>query len=141
MVWGESETYIDMKNVRIRELQAQLAERDRTIAGFSKRLCLNHCATMSGDRMLRDDGKCEMCALQEQLKALEWTPITAENLPKVGDENGGWFGVFKPVWEVRPFQWPLPSSAALKSEIICESLKVAGWTHFRPINPPAKEAK
>ena len=145
MVWGESETYIDMKNDRIRELEAQLAvitadrnlyrddrdeeghpysevvalrerlaerdrtiellrgamaaqdererdaakrlgmihncdwpdnvademeARDRTIAGFSKRLCLNHCATMSGDRMLRNDGKCEICALQEQLKAL-----------------------------------------------------------------------
>ena len=38
MVWGESETYIDMKNVRIRELQAQLAERDRTIAALQERV-------------------------------------------------------------------------------------------------------
>lgn len=75
-------------------------------------------------------------ALRAQFAALDWQEITPENLPKVGDEVGGWFGVFNPEWEVRPFKWPTPSSQSLKPEIIHDGCKVAGWTHFRPINAP-----
>ena len=74
--------------------------------------------------------------VDKRLAVLQWQEITPENLPKVGDENGGWFGVFKPTWEVRPFAWPTESSYKLAETLICEALHVAGWTHFRPINPP-----
>lgn len=109
----------------------------RTIDEFIRLVNADHDDVISMGRNQACYMRDEIERLRKRLAELEWQPITAENLPKVGDENGGWFGIFSPVWETRPFRWPLPSSSALKSEIIYEGLKLAGWTHFRPINPPA----
>ena len=59
--------------------------------------------------------------------ALLWTPITAENLPKVGDEvlrayEDGTFEVFAVEYH-RTAEW-------------CE---FQGYTHRRPLNPPEAE--
>lgn len=60
--------------------------------------------------------------LKAQLAALDWQPITADNLPKCGDEVldiGGVFtvGTEEPEWNL--LDW-----------------KTFGATHFRPINAP-----
>ena len=52
-----------------------------------------------------------------------WIRITPENLPKVGDEIGGWFD---DQWAVTEEYAPIPYDYYAKN----------GWTHFRPINPP-----
>jgi len=55
-----------------------------------------------------------------QLSALQWTPIDAEHLPKVGDEV------------LMRFQ-----SALYVREVLSVCGLGKGWTHFRPINAPA----
>jgi len=56
-----------------------------------------------------------------QLSALQWTPIDAEHLPKVGDEV------------LMRFQ-----SALYVREVLSVCGLGKGWTHFRPINAPEK---
>lgn len=65
---------------------------------------------------------------------LEWQMITKDYLPRVGDEVGGWFGIFSPRWEVRPYE-----DYGFSPEITVQGCKIAGWTHYRPINQPEKE--
>lgn len=64
--------------------------------------------------------------LEQRLAELDWRPITPENLPKVGDEIGGWFGEECAVLEE-------------SAPVSYESYMHDDWTHFRFINLPAKE--
>jgi hypothetical protein len=63
--------------------------------------------------------------LEAQLKAYQWQPITAENLPKDGDEVGG-FGSF-------PFSLDIVTYAVIKDY---QCWKERCMTHFRSLNPP-----
>ena len=64
--------------------------------------------------------------LEYENRSLKWREITEKDLPKVGDEvldsERGFVGAVFHVWPYR------------------ESID-AGWTHFRPINPPLLEAQ
>ena len=66
----------------------------------------------------------QLAEAKAQIAALQWRPITPENSPKVGDEayscNDG------DVLEVRSCDLGTYSKWTN-----------AGWTHFRPINPPS----
>ena len=62
----------------------------------------------------------------EARRLAQWTPITPENLPKIGPyETGSWFGT-DVVFDV----------AHCVGTASCEDLLRDGWTHFRPIAPP-----
>ena len=67
-------------------------------------------------------------SLQSQLDALTWTPITPENVPKVGDEVGG-------------RGWGTSEVTLVTEEklFLCQDWQGwvrNGYTHKRPINPP-----
>lgn len=91
----------------------------------------DHAAALSAseerERKLRE-AEAEVARLRD---ALEWRPITRKNMPKAGDE-------------IRRFGGPYPNDV---TEVAAEcgeyvDLKTYlryGWTHFRPINPPALE--
>ncbi len=65
--------------------------------------------------------------LEAKLAALDWTPITESNLPKVGDEIAAFTGMTADIRIARvEYSWG--------------ALTEFGWTHFRPINAP-KEIK
>jgi hypothetical protein len=66
-------------------------------------------------------------ALAGTAVAQDWTPITESNLPRVGDEVGYW--VTTGLGEL----WLVKTCAVNWSLSQC---RIAGWTHFRPINPP-----
>ena len=70
------------------------------------------------------DTKAEAVAMARDLMALQWTRITADNLPKVGDEVGARVARVWVVQEVRGegHDW-------FRS----------GYTHRRPLNPPEAE--
>lgn len=75
-----------------------------------------------GDYVIYADHLARVQELEHQLAALSWQPITAKNLPKVGDEILDIEGVFtvgteEPKWDL--LDW-----------------KTFGATHFRPINAP-----
>lgn len=71
----------------------------------------------------------ERDSLKAQIAAMQWTPITPENLPKVGDELIGQRGKVM----------ALPEGYAPAIPMM-EDFTYAGWTHFRPIGAPnAKE--
>ena len=66
--------------------------------------------------------KLKMMALR--LSALDWTPITPDNLPKVGDEVLGFYStgemnVYASTGKEKPENW-----------------KPSIFTHFRPLNAP-----
>ena len=63
--------------------------------------------------------------LETQLDALQWTPITAENMPKQGDELLGRCG--NGVYYVNEY-----GGLADYAQLVAEE----EWTHFRPINAP-----
>ena len=58
--------------------------------------------------------------LLAHLAAFKWQPITAENLPKTGDEVGHYWELGK-MWILREYE---------------TGEKIGKDTHFRPINPP-----
>lgn len=67
--------------------------------------------------------------IEQQLEALQWTPISETNLPTYGCEVYGSHcshlshvteGMLR--WAYKDYKW-------------------RGWTHFRPINPPRIEEK
>jgi len=62
---------------------------------------------------------------EAQLDALQWTPITAENMPKQGDELLGRCG--NGVYYVNEY-----GGLADYARLVAEE----EWTHFRPINAP-----
>ena len=67
--------------------------------------------------------------LEAQLDALQWTPITAENMPKQGDELLGRCG--NGVYYVNEY-----GGLADYAQLVAEE----EWTHFRPINAPQPKA-
>jgi hypothetical protein len=73
----------------------------------------------------------DYAALETRLALLDWTEITAENLPKAGDEVLG----YAEGWGV------LPIDCCPESERDCETLRGNGWTHLRPLNAPPREGE
>jgi hypothetical protein len=63
--------------------------------------------------------------LERSLAALSWTPITPENLPKVGDEILAACEAYANVRNVD----------AQDMRVLWKERRY--WTHFRPIAPPA----
>jgi hypothetical protein len=72
--------------------------------------------------------------LAEAKKLAEWTPITPENLPKVGDEIGGYDPAEAiPYWRIRQV------TRAFLLGFNIEHCNHMGYTHRRPIAPPQPE--
>ena len=71
--------------------------------------------------------------LEAKLAALDWTPITESNLPKVGDEVMR-FQADK----IRQTVYAVDGTEEQNTLIICLA---RGDTHFRPINPPQPTVK
>ena len=46
----------------VQEYLRELIAMRVAVANLSRRFCANHAATPAGDRLLRSDGSCEMCA-------------------------------------------------------------------------------
>jgi len=67
----------------------------------------------------------QLAEANRKLEALDWKPITPENLPKVGDE----------VWQQGHDTYVVLDKNQMRS---ANDYGVWGWTHFRPINPPSK---
>lgn len=63
-ILGVAQHVKSIADKRIAELEAALDASEKTVQGFAKRFCLNHCAMLSGERLLRNDGKCEICEWQ-----------------------------------------------------------------------------
>jgi hypothetical protein len=80
------------------------------------------------ERGHHDCANLRIAALEAQLKALDWTPITAENLPKKGDI----LAKFRKTKTGKPMGWCF----TLDYWDNFNALRLRGWTHFRPINPP-----
>ena len=72
--------------------------------------------------------KRRITTLESQLAALQWQPITPENLPKVGDEVIAYEEELQVVYSV---------DCIPESERDAKIWNRNGWTHFRPIAPPA----
>lgn len=71
--------------------------------------------------------KAQVAAARATIAALQWTPITPDNFPKVGDEAySGNDGDFLYVHSC-----DLGTAQEWTNE---------GWTHFRPISPPAQDS-
>jgi len=101
------------------------------------RYTLDKCAEIICDAFLKPDPDGawvkweDVEALKCKLAALDWIPIDADHLPKIGDE----VGVFD-------------KNVPIVLGILREGRNFIGsirWTHYRPINPPqattqAKEA-
>jgi hypothetical protein len=73
----------------------------------------------------------EVPELEAALEALQWTPITPENLPKRGDEvlrqrNGGLLSI-------------VVGNAISPEDTTYQEWIDLKYTHFRPINPPRSE--
>jgi hypothetical protein len=70
--------------------------------------------------------------LETKLASLSWTPITPDNLPKVGDE----------VWAIdRGLIEPSELTSSSRTVPTYGDWIKAGYTHFRPINPPFPASK
>jgi hypothetical protein len=98
---------------RIVRAEAQVAEADFNFGGW---------------RAIKKRLEEQVAALEAQLKALDWTPITAENLPKKGDI----LAKFRKTKTGKPMGWCF----TLDYWDNFNALRLRGWTHFRPINPP-----
>lgn len=83
------------------------------------------------------DGKWVSYADHEAaLEALQWTPITPENLPTMGDEMVSVDGEGR-VW-LRRYESFMADDPAVMFDYFT---KQKGWTHFRPLTPPRIEEK
>jgi hypothetical protein len=67
------------------------------------------------------------------LEALQWTPISAKELPEIGDEVLCWNNGQPMVGNVLE---PLPVK-----RFRLRAAKRNGWTHRRPLTPPRREEK
>ena len=74
--------------------------------------------------------KAALARVKELEEQVRWKPIMPESLPKVGDEvyRAGMNGSV-PAIDVQVAQ----------EDANYNSYRACGWTHYRPINPPAKE--
>jgi hypothetical protein len=75
--------------------------------------------------LARLSGESNIQILIERIARLDWTPITAENMPKQGDELLGRCG--NGVYYVNEY-----GGLADYARLVAEE----EWTHFRPINAP-----
>jgi hypothetical protein len=69
----------------------------------------------------------ELAEAQATIAALQWTPITMDNLPLKDSEVIGREGLVETV--------------RYHSDLLRQSFaysRMVGWTHFRPISPPAQ---
>jgi hypothetical protein len=74
----------------------------------------------------------QLATAQATIEALQWTPITPENLPKVGDEVWGPYTT----WAGNPACY-----LQVVSRYHCiDLLPQSGYTHRRPISPPAQDS-
>lgn len=90
-------------------------------------VCALKSENASLERRLRES-EGEAAKLREQVAQMQWTPITPENLPKIGDE------VLSPATETHLAQvMTVPFDGREHEDI---KWQWAGWTHFRPIAPP-----
>ena len=64
--------------------------------------------------------------LEAKLAALDWTPITESNLPKLGDEVG------------RQNSSGIWLASTVETNADYRFWDALGYTHFRPINPPVQ---
>ena len=64
--------------------------------------------------------------LEAKLAALDWTPITESNLPKLGDEVG------------RQNSSGIWLAYTVETNADYRFWHALGYTHFRPINPPVQ---
>jgi hypothetical protein len=111
------------------QLLAQPGKMFNRIANLERQL-----AEMTTDRDLwKDDhdGDCpyqtQLAAAQAAIAALQWTPITMDNLPLKDSEVIGREGLVETV--------------RYHSDLLRQSFaysRMVGWTHFRPISPPAQ---
>jgi hypothetical protein len=85
------------------------------------------------ERGHHDCAERRIAALEAQLKALDWTPITAENLPKVGHEVGQYATTIMGALSDR---WISIKVLAFMERYTVKEYGEYGWTHFRPNNPP-----
>jgi hypothetical protein len=79
----------------------------------------------------RDEAKSRIAELEARLALLDWTPITPENLPKLGRDEVGRWRLMSRTWlvcDVADTPW--------KGDATAEQYKSLNWTYFRPINPP-----
>ena len=72
----------------------------------------------------------KVAALEAQLKALDWTPITAENLPKPMEDE-----LLRPRLCSDGSAFYDVDRAGL-TNLCVEAWLALGYTHRRPINPP-----
>jgi hypothetical protein len=98
-----------------------------------------------GEAVLFDDHAAEIARLTEErdgfnvqlaearatIAELQWTPITPENLPKVGDEVGCFADDGCCVYEVCDLHLLFTYEVWVKQRAM---------THFRPISPPAQDS-
>ena len=78
----------------------------------------------------------ELATAQATIAAAQWTPITPDNLPKVGDE----IARFPADPSVRLCQvqvWQVGENAGPEQPFAFK-WRLSEWTHFRPISPPAQ---
>jgi hypothetical protein len=75
-----------------------------------------------------------IAALEAWIKELDWTPITEDNMPKVGNDEVGRKRLGRPygTWIVCDV-----SDIPFKQRVTARQYRSLGWTHFRPINAPA----
>ena len=75
----------------------------------------------------------ELAAARATIASAQWTPITSDNLPKVGDEVA--YFIYPPTF---------PNGYCSDVQAVCVDWnKLSRWyeskfTHFRPISPPAQ---
>jgi hypothetical protein len=78
----------------------------------------------------REASKARIRKLEQRLAALDWTPITPENLPQKGHEAG---------YRSKSGQFVVLS--IYHSRLTYKQWKHEGWSHFRAINAPAPESQ
>jgi hypothetical protein len=122
------------------ELQRRFYASNAEIARLEKQLVQ---AKAGWDSCILDLRKsAEICAeVEARLAALEWQEITPKNLPKQNvHELLSKYG--EVVCCALDYHERESQNAAQRIHIDCmKALLVAGWTHFRPINPPAQAPK
>jgi len=80
----------------------------------------------------------QLATAQATIAALQWTPITPDNLPKVGDELARFPG--DPSVRLCQVQvWQVGENAGHEQPFSFR-WRLSEWTHFRPISPPAQDS-
>jgi hypothetical protein len=139
---AKAEEWMKSPEQRIASLEAE-----RDALKLRMRAALNQCDTAINSAMQGNPGeyvasitndnrnllvenaalKAQLAAAQATIAALQWTPITMDNLPLKDSEVIGREGLVETV--------------RYHSDLLRQSFaysRMVGWTHFRPISPPAQ---